>query len=404
MRSRRISPDGKRFAYVSQARAGFEADLWVDRVRTSTGRTRSCPHEPGVGSRPSSRSPGSHARASASPARDDRREIATVVDQRGRNGDLQDRRYADLARRHGSSSSVAVVKGGVNDVGGRRSDGRGPRLPARGLRPPERGLHGQDRRLGPGPIDPPQRPTPVAKLDLHRAEGFSFKGAGGDEVHGWLVKPPGFDPAKKYPVLFLIHGGPQGAWHDEWVAPLELPDVRRARDMSSSAINPRGSTGYGQKFTDQISTDWNGKVYDDLMKGLDHALATYPFLDKDKVAPAGGSFGGYMVNWIAGHTDRFKCLISHAGIYDLTSMNTTTEELWFAEWEFGGTPWDKPGAAPHAVAQPLREGLQDAHAGHPRCPGFPRAGRPGAGHVHGLAASRACRAGMCGSPTRGTGS
>jgi dipeptidyl aminopeptidase/acylaminoacyl peptidase len=105
------------------------------------------------------------------------------------------------------------------------------------------------------------------------------------------------------------------------------------------AINPRGSTGYGQKFTDQISKDWNGKVYEDLNKGLDHALATYPFLDKDRMAAAGGSYGGYMVNWILGHSNRFKCLISHAGVFDLTSKYGTTEELWFPDWEFGGPPW-----------------------------------------------------------------
>ncbi len=107
------------------------------------------------------------------------------------------------------------------------------------------------------------------------------------------------------------------------------------------AINPRGSTGYGQKFTDQISQDWTGKVYEDLMRGLDFALEKYPFLDKTKLAAAGGSYGGFMVNWICGHTDRFKALVSHAGVFDLVSMYGTTEELWFPEWEYGGFPWDR---------------------------------------------------------------
>ena len=178
----------------------------------------------------------------------------------------------------------------------------------------------------------------IAKLDVSKAEGFKFKGADGDEVSGWLVKPPGFDPAKKYPVLFMIHGGPQGAWHDEWHARWNF-QLFASPGYVVVAINPRGSTGYGQKFTDQISKDWNGKVYEDLMKGLDHALATYPFLDKDRMAAAGGSYGGYMVNWILGHDHRFKCLISHAGVFDLTSKYGTTEELWFPEWEFGGPPW-----------------------------------------------------------------
>jgi dipeptidyl aminopeptidase/acylaminoacyl peptidase len=160
-------------------------------------------------------------------------------------------------------------------------------------------------------------------------------------VAGWIIKPPGFDPSKKYPVLFLIHGGPQGAWHDEWVARWNY-GLFAAPGYVVVAVNPRGSTGYGQKFTLQISKDWNGRVYQDLMLGLDHALKTYPYMDGTKVAAAGGSYGGYMVNWIAGHSDRFKALISHAGVYDLTSMYGTTEELWFAEFEFGGTPWENP--------------------------------------------------------------
>ena len=142
-------------------------------------------------------------------------------------------------------------------------------------------------------------------------------------------------------MVFLIHGGPQGAWHDEW-HPRWNYNLFAAPGYAVVAINPRGSTGYGQKFTDQISQDWTGRVYDDLMKGLDHALKTYPFLDGSKMAAAGGSYGGFMVNWIAGHTDRFQALISHAGVYNLTEMYGTTEELWFADWEFGGNPWDHP--------------------------------------------------------------
>ena len=192
-------------------------------------------------------------------------------------------------------------------------------------------------------------PTPLtrhnealkSRLDLAKAEGFEFAGAGGDRVAGWIVKPPGFDPSKKYPVLFLIHGGPQGAWHDEWHGRWNM-QLFAAPGYVVVAVNPRGSTGYGQKFTLQISKDWTGKVYDDLMQGLDHALKTYPYMDGTRVAAAGGSYGGFMVNWIAGHSDRFKALISHAGVFDLTSKYGTTEELWFPEFEFGGVPWEKP--------------------------------------------------------------
>ena len=181
----------------------------------------------------------------------------------------------------------------------------------------------------------------VADLDLQPAESFEFAGADGDRVQGWLVRPPGFDPAQKYPVVFLIHGGPQGAWHDEWHNRWSYQTFA-SPGYAIVAINPRGSTGFGQKFTDQISQDWTGRVYQDLMKGLDHALKTYGFLDGSKVAACGGSYGGFMVNWIAGHTDRFAALISHAGVFDLTSKYGTTEELWFPEWEFGGPPWEKP--------------------------------------------------------------
>jgi dipeptidyl aminopeptidase/acylaminoacyl peptidase len=181
----------------------------------------------------------------------------------------------------------------------------------------------------------------TSQLDLSKAEGFTFRGAEEHEVSGWIIKPPGFDPSKKYPVLFLIHGGPQGAWHDEWVTRWNY-GLFAAPGYVVVAINPRGSTGYGQKFTLQISKDWTGRVYKDLMRGLDHALNTYPYLDGSKVAAAGGSYGGFMVNWIAGHSDRFQALISHAGVFDLTSKYGTTEELWFPEFEFGGTPWDNP--------------------------------------------------------------
>jgi dipeptidyl aminopeptidase/acylaminoacyl peptidase len=181
----------------------------------------------------------------------------------------------------------------------------------------------------------------LEELDLAKAESFTFKGADGDKVSGWLVRPPGFEESKRYPVVFLIHGGPQGAWHDEWHARWNY-HLFAAPGYAVIAINPRGSTGYGQKFTDQISRDWTGRVYEDLMKGLDYALRTYRFLDEDRMAAAGGSYGGFMVNWIAGHTDRFRALVSHAGVFDLTSKYGTTEELWFPEWEFGGLPWEHP--------------------------------------------------------------
>ena len=117
------------------------------------------------------------------------------------------------------------------------------------------------------------------------------------------------------------------------------PEAYAGAGYAAVFVDFHGSTGYGQKFCDAINNDWGGAPYEDLMKGLDHAVASYPFLDKDRMAAAGGSYGGYMVNWMLGHDHRFKCLISHAGVFDLTSKYGTTEELWFPEWEFGGPPW-----------------------------------------------------------------
>jgi dipeptidyl aminopeptidase/acylaminoacyl peptidase len=173
---------------------------------------------------------------------------------------------------------------------------------------------------------------------MNQAEEFWFKGAEGAKVHGFLLKPPLFDAQKKYPLLMLIHGGPQGSFNDDfhyrWNA-----EMFATPGYVVATINFHGSTGYGQDFTDSISGDWGGKPYEDIMLGLDHLLSHYEFIDGNKLAAAGGSYGGYMVNWIEGHSTRFSCLISHAGVFDLRSMYGATEELWFPDWDLKGTPW-----------------------------------------------------------------
>ena len=186
-----------------------------------------------------------------------------------------------------------------------------------------------------------QNTSLLEQLDMSAAEPFWFEGAGGAKVEGLLVKPPHFDASKKYPMLFLVHGGPQGAWDDEWGYRWN-PQVMAAPGYVVVMVNPRGSTGYGQKFTDEIQGDWGGKVYEDLMKGVDYAVAHYSFIDSTRLAEAGGSYGGYMTDWIATHTGRFRCLISHAGPYNLASMYGSTEELWFVEHDLEGTPWTNP--------------------------------------------------------------
>ncbi len=170
---------------------------------------------------------------------------------------------------------------------------------------------------------------------------FYSKGAGNVPVQSILVKPPFFNKKKKYPLLFLIHGGPQGHWSDDFHYRWNL-QLFASYGYVIVAPNPRGSVGYGQQFTNEISKDWGGKVYTDLMNALDYAIAKFDFVDSNNVFAAGASYGGYMINWIEGHTDRFNALVCHDGVYDLISMYGSTEELWFPEWEFGGTPWDNP--------------------------------------------------------------
>jgi dipeptidyl aminopeptidase/acylaminoacyl peptidase len=170
---------------------------------------------------------------------------------------------------------------------------------------------------------------------------FTFAGAGGEKVQAWILKPIGFEDGKKYPVALVIHGGPQGAiedhFHYRW-----NPQAFAGAGYAVIAINFHGSTGFGQAFTDSISGDWGGKPFEDLMKGMDYALANYQWLDANRVGALGASYGGWMINWINGHTNRFKCLVNHDGGFDEFANYFTTEELWFPEWDFRGTPWDKP--------------------------------------------------------------
>jgi dipeptidyl aminopeptidase/acylaminoacyl peptidase len=188
----------------------------------------------------------------------------------------------------------------------------------------------------------------LANIAFGDAEQFSFKGWNDETVHGYVVKPAGFEAGKKYPVAFLIHGGPQGSFgnhfHYRW-----NPQTYAGAGYAAVMIDFHGSTGYGQAFTDAIRGDWGGKPLVDLQKGLDAAVAKYGWLDDTKVCALGASYGGYMINWIAGNwPDRFKCLVNHDGNLDERMAYYDTEELWFPEWEHGGTPWENPaGYAKH---------------------------------------------------------
>jgi dipeptidyl aminopeptidase/acylaminoacyl peptidase len=181
----------------------------------------------------------------------------------------------------------------------------------------------------------------LSQLDLPKMESFWFTSIGNVKVQGFIIRPPGFDAHKKYPVKFLIHGGPQGAWGDSWSYRWN-PELFAANGYVVVMINPGGSTGYGQAFVDRVNGDWGGRPFIDLMRGLDAAEQKYPFIDKTRECALGASYGGYMADWILGHTDRFKCIVSHDGMFNTESAYGTTDELWFNEWEFKGTPWTNP--------------------------------------------------------------
>lgn len=180
----------------------------------------------------------------------------------------------------------------------------------------------------------------MAGIEMNPGESVKTPGALGAQIESIMVKPPHFNPNRKYPGLMLIHGGPQGAWNDSWFYRWNA-ELFASFGYVVMATNFHGSVGYGQPFTEEISGDWGGAPYEDLMKATDY-LASLPYVDKDRIGAAGASYGGYMINWIEGHTGRFKVLIAHDGVFDLRSMYGETEELWFPEWELKGVPWKDP--------------------------------------------------------------
>jgi len=205
----------------------------------------------------------------------------------------------------------------------------------------------------------------LSQLEMNSVETFWCEGANGDKVQSIIVKPPFFDPNKKYPMMFLIHGGPQGAWEDNFHYRWNLQMFAGAGYVVV-APNPRGSTGYGQKFTDEISGDWGGNVYTDLMNAYDYAINNFSYIDAKNTFASGASYGGYMVNWIEGHNDKFNALFCHNGTFNLESMWGTTEELWFPEWDVNGTPWENREAyvkwSPHQYAKNFKTPMLIVHS------------------------------------------
>ena len=327
------SPDGRFIAYCAMERAGYEADRRELRIfDRASGEVRA--PAPGF-----DRSPG-----------------APVWSPDGTHlyFAAQDRGATRVFRLAASGGEPVPVTGGATDSRPAVHPESGYLLGAREsfVSPPE--LH---RIPAAGGVPEPVtafNASLLEELDLDEGEDFWFEGARGARVHGFLIRPPGFSEGERYPVVFLIHGGPQSMFgpdfHERW-----NPQVFASRGFVVVMINPRGSTGYGQAFTDAIRGEWGGACYEDLIRGFDHVLETYPFCDPGRTGAAGASFGGFMVNWMAGRTDRFRCLVSHDGIFNTEMMHWLTDELWFTEWEFEGPPWESPEAyrrySPHLHVQ-----------------------------------------------------
>lgn len=315
--SPQYSPDGKWISWLSQLRPGYESDLWELWLYNRA---------TGTSSRIATDFPNWIGSVTWAP---DSRMLYFIAPEKGKNA-LYELTLGGKHRRihgEGASGHVAVSPDGNTLYFDRSS----LRRPADIYSLTRSGKLTKLTTLNDALLS---RVTTGDVTDLW------WEGANGAQIQGHLVKPPGFNPSRKYPAIVLIHGGPQGAWADSWSYRWN-PQIFASRGYVVLMPNPRGSSGFGQQFVEEISQDWAGKVYTDIMNGVDE-LAALPFVDASRMGAAGGSYGGYMVNWILGHDNRFRALVSHAGLYNLESMYGVTEELFFPEWEMGGTPWDNP--------------------------------------------------------------
>jgi dipeptidyl aminopeptidase/acylaminoacyl peptidase len=318
-----FSPDGKKLAYRAQKKAGYEADQWLLMVAdvdpSGAIKGKSFPLERTVESVEEYCWVDAQDLYSTAEFQGGVRVFGARVDPRKGSGEFH-------GAPDGVNSSIAVTPNRLLTL-----------LTSKLSQPPEIVICGIPGASG--PIISKANDSLLAELDMNAPESVTVKGAGGTPMQMWILKPPGFDPAKKWPVAYLVHGGPQGAWHDGW-SYRWCPQLWAAQGYVVALPNPRGSTGFGQKYVDEITGDWGGKCYEDLMKGVDY-LETLPYVDKDRIGAAGASFGGYMMNWFAVNTGRFKCLITHCSVWNFESMYATTDEIWFDEWEHGGPPWGK---------------------------------------------------------------
>ena len=312
------SPDGKYLAYRTQIRAGYESDLWrLAVLDLTTGKMNTLADSLDRWVESYTWSP------------DSKRLFFTT----------NDRGTTPLLMMAATGGALRTIAQGPSSLGDMQftSDGKTMIYTEQsGSRPVE--IKRATSSGGAGVSLTHFNDDLLNQSQLAPLERISVDGSEGQKIESFIVKPPGFSETTKYPVLFAIHGGPEGEWGESW-------SYRWNAQVFASAgflvvmPNPRGSSGYGQAFTDAVNGDWGGRPYDDIMATVDY-VSNLPYVDKERMTAAGGSYGGYMIDWILGHTDRFKALVSHAGVYDLRSEAGTTEELWFPKWEFQGFPWD----------------------------------------------------------------
>jgi len=347
--SPQFSPDGKWFVYRAQKRPGFEADRW-DLMLVPADSL----NEPDPKKRPKARSLTSDFEGSAE-------EFVWMPDSERIYFGADDRAkrwyFVTSIKDTEPNARPTFISYNANSSLSVSANGKRMAFARAALHHPAEVMVAIDRDTEYDVFNASQANAKLlAELDLPRPESVNVTGAGGQPMQMWILKPPSCDAKKKWPLAFLVHGGPQGAWEDAWSYRWN-PQAWAAQGYVVALPNPRGSTGFGQQYVDEISGDWGGKCYQDLMAGLDY-LEKQPWIDKDRMGAAGASFGGYMMNWFAVNTPKFKTLITHCGVWNFDSMYASTEELWFDEWEHGGPPWGKNRASyekhsPHRYAANL---------------------------------------------------
>jgi dipeptidyl aminopeptidase/acylaminoacyl peptidase len=330
----RFSSDGKMLAWRAQKRPGYEADKWDVVIANCK------PDGTLVGKSLNTLTAGLDRSVSEFAWRD-LTSIVVLCEEKGRTAGYS---YDGLKapRALPIADEQPGTYRGLTFSARHGPEGRGGFLFSSATAPPEVQIVG-----GPAALPSPRtlsraNDALLAELDLPKLESVEVPVEGKVNMQMWILKPPGFDPTKKWPVVYLVHGGPQSAWRDDWSYRWN-PQLWAAQGYVIAMPNPRGSSGFGQKFADEISGEWGSKCYRDLLAGLAY-LEKQPYVDSKRLAAAGGSFGGYMMNWFAVNevSAKFKCLISHCSVWNFVSMWGTTDELWFDEWEKAGTPWESP--------------------------------------------------------------